>query len=98
LRPSGRFVVLTVSNEPRELLQRLRAPHLGAVDAAHEALKEALRSRSRAAPIRHRALAERAQNYLAQGKKEGDGAQGLEAHIGRGLELRGVTQQLAELG
>jgi hypothetical protein len=31
-------------------------------DAAHEALKEALRSRSRAAPIRHLALAERAQN------------------------------------
>lgn len=29
-------------------------------DAAHEALKEALRSRSRAAPIRHHALAERA--------------------------------------
>ena len=38
-------------------------------DAAHEAFKEALRSRSRAAPIRHFALAERAQNYLAQGKK-----------------------------
>lgn len=38
-------------------------------DAAHEALKEALRSKSRAAPIRHMALAERAQNYLAQGKK-----------------------------
>jgi hypothetical protein len=34
-------------------------------DAAHEALKEALRSRSRAAEIRHLALAERAQNYLA---------------------------------
>jgi hypothetical protein len=38
-------------------------------DAAHEALKEALRSRSRAAPIRHLALAERAQNYIVQGKK-----------------------------
>ena len=38
-------------------------------EAAHEALKEALRSRSRASAIRHRALAERAQNYLAQGKK-----------------------------
>jgi hypothetical protein len=38
-------------------------------DAAHEAFKEGLRSRSRAAPIRHRALVQRAQNYLAQGKK-----------------------------
>jgi Protein of unknown function (DUF4236) len=38
-------------------------------DAAHEALKEALRARSRAAEIRHLALAERAENYLAQGKK-----------------------------
>ncbi len=38
-------------------------------DAAHETLKEALRSRSRAAPIRHLALSERAENYMAQGKK-----------------------------
>jgi tetratricopeptide (TPR) repeat protein len=38
-------------------------------DAAHEALKEALRSRSRAAPIRHLALSERAENYLVKGKK-----------------------------
>ena len=38
-------------------------------DAAHEAFKEALRSRSRAAPVRHLALAERAANFLAQGKK-----------------------------
>src|SRR6266699_2216776 len=37
-------------------------------DAAHEAFKSALRSRSRAAPIRHHALFERAQNYRAQGK------------------------------
>src|SRR4051794_21013412 len=39
------------------------------LDAAHEALKEALRSRSRPAAIRHLALIERAQNYLAQNKK-----------------------------
>jgi tetratricopeptide (TPR) repeat protein len=38
-------------------------------DAAHEALKEALRSRSRGTAIRHLALSERADNYLAQGKK-----------------------------
>jgi Protein of unknown function (DUF4236) len=38
-------------------------------DAAHEAFKEALRSRSRAAPIRHLALSGRAANYAAQGKR-----------------------------
>jgi Tfp pilus assembly protein PilF len=38
-------------------------------DAAHQALKEGMRSRSRAAPIRRHALAELAQNYLAQGKR-----------------------------
>jgi tetratricopeptide (TPR) repeat protein len=41
----------------------------GLHDAAHEALKEALRSRSRAAPIRHHALAERAQNYLTRARR-----------------------------
>jgi hypothetical protein len=44
--------------------------HQGFHDAAHEALKEALRSRSREAPIRHMALAGRAQNYLAQARRE----------------------------
>ena len=38
-------------------------------DAAHEAFKQALRSRSRDAAIRHLALSERATNYAAQGKK-----------------------------
>lgn len=38
-------------------------------DAAHEAFKEALRSRSREATIRHHALFERARNYETQGKK-----------------------------
>jgi tetratricopeptide (TPR) repeat protein len=38
-------------------------------DAAHESFKEALRSRSREATIRHHALFERARNYDSQGKK-----------------------------
>ena len=38
-------------------------------DAAHEVFKDALRSRSRAASVRHLALSERARNYEAQGKK-----------------------------
>jgi tetratricopeptide (TPR) repeat protein len=41
----------------------------GYKDAAHEAFKEALKSRSRAATIRHHALFERATNFEAQGKK-----------------------------
>jgi hypothetical protein len=55
-------------------------------DAAHEALKEALRSRSRPAEIRHLALSERAANYLVQGE-ERDGAQGPRTHPRRGFEL-----------
>lgn len=65
-------------------------------DAAHEALKEALRSRSRAAPIRHLALAERAQNYLAQGKK-GLARKDLERILAEDSGYAGVREQLAEL-
>jgi tetratricopeptide (TPR) repeat protein len=65
-------------------------------DAAHEALKEALRSRSRAAPIRHMALAERAQNYLAQGKK-GMARKDLERILAEDSGYEGVREQLAEL-
>lgn len=65
-------------------------------DAAHEALKEALRSRSRAAPIRHKALAERAQNYLAQGKK-GMARKDLERILAEDSSYDGVREQLAEL-
>lgn len=65
-------------------------------DAAHEALKEALRSRSRAAPIRHMALAERAQNYLAQGKK-GMARKDLERILAEDSTYEGVRDQLAEL-
>lgn len=65
-------------------------------DAAHEALKEALRSRSRAAPIRHLALAERAQNYLAQGKK-GMARKDLERILAEDSGYEGVREQLADL-
>ena len=65
-------------------------------DAAHEALKEALRSRSRAAPIRHLALAERAQNYLAQGKKAWL-ARTSSGSSPRTPSYEGVREQLAEL-
>jgi hypothetical protein len=41
----------------------------GYKDAAHEAFKEALKSRSRSATIRHHALFERATNFEAQGTK-----------------------------
>jgi tetratricopeptide (TPR) repeat protein len=65
-------------------------------DAAHEALKEALRSRSRAAPIRHVALAERAQNYLAQNKKA-MARKDLERILAEDSGYEGVREQLAEL-
>ena len=65
-------------------------------DAAHEALKEALRSRSRAAPIRHHALAERAQNYLAQGKNA-MARKDLERILAEDSSYEGVRDQLAAL-
>jgi hypothetical protein len=43
--------------------------HQGMHDAAHESLKEALKARSRDMSIRHLALSERAETYLAQNKK-----------------------------
>ena len=65
-------------------------------DAAHEALKEALRSKSRAASIRHLALAERAQNYLAQNKR-GMARKDLERILAEDSSYEGVREQLAEL-
>lgn len=65
-------------------------------DAAHEALKEALRSRSRAPAIRHLALSERAANYLAQGKKA-MARKDLERILAEDSSYEGVREQLAEL-
>jgi tetratricopeptide (TPR) repeat protein len=65
-------------------------------DAAHEALKEALRSRSRAPEIRHHALAERAHNYLAQGKKA-QARKDLERILAEDSSYEGVRERLAAL-
>lgn len=65
-------------------------------DAAHEAFKEALRSRSRAAPIRHLALSERAENYLAQGKKA-MARKDLERILAEDSDYANVRARLAEL-
>jgi tetratricopeptide (TPR) repeat protein len=65
-------------------------------DAAHEAFKEALRSHSRAAPIRHLALVQRAQNYLAQGKKS-QARKDLERVLAEDSSYEGVREQLAGL-
>jgi hypothetical protein len=66
-------------------------------DAAHEALKDALRSRSSAAPIRHLALAERAANHLAQGKMA-QARKDLEPILAEDSGYEGVCERLAELG
>jgi len=68
----------------------------GFQDAAHEVLKEALRSRSRAAPIRHLALSERAENYIAQGKKA-MARKDLERILAEDSDYEGVRDRLAEL-
>ena len=65
-------------------------------DAAQESLKEALRSRSRSTPIRHMALAERAQNYLEQGKK-GMARKDLERILAEDSNYPNVREELAKL-
>jgi uncharacterized protein HemY len=63
---------------------------------AHEAFKQALRSRSRDATIRHLALAERATNYEAQGKKS-MARKDLERILAEDSGFEGVTERLAAL-
>jgi len=65
-------------------------------DAAHEAFKEALRSRSRDATIRHHALFERSRNYLEQGKKA-MARKDLERILAEDSDYEGVREQLASL-
>lgn len=67
--------------------------HQGFYDAAYEVLKTALRARSRAPEIRHLALAERAQNYLAQGKKA-QARKDLERILAEDSTYEGVREQL----
>ena len=70
--------------------------HQGFHDAAHESFKEALRSRSRPAEIRHLALSERATNYVAQGKKA-MARKDLERILAEDSTYEGVRERLAEL-
>jgi tetratricopeptide (TPR) repeat protein len=68
----------------------------GFQDAANEAFKQALRSRSRDAAIRHLALSERATNYAVQGKK-GMARKDLERILAEDSSFEGVKERLAEL-
>jgi hypothetical protein len=68
----------------------------GLHDAAHETLKEALRSRSRTPEVRHLALSERAANYAAQGKKA-MARKDLERILAEDSTYPGVTEALAAL-
>jgi tetratricopeptide (TPR) repeat protein len=68
----------------------------GLNDAAHEALKEALKARSRDASIRHLALLERADNYLAQGKKA-MARKDLERVLAEDSTFNGVAERLSTL-
>jgi tetratricopeptide (TPR) repeat protein len=66
-------------------------------DAAHETFKEALRSRSRAAPVRHLALSERARNYETQGKK-GMARKDLERILAEDSDYPEVRERINALG
>ena len=65
-------------------------------DAAQEAFKETLRSRSRAASVRHLALSERARNYEAQGKKA-MARKDLERILAEDSDFEGVRERLASI-
>lgn len=65
-------------------------------DAAREAFKEALRSRSRDSVIRHRALLERAKSYLASGRKA-QARTDLERIMAEDSTYEGLRELLAEV-
>jgi tetratricopeptide (TPR) repeat protein len=69
----------------------------GAHGASLEALKEALRSRKRAAEIRHRALIERSATYLAAGKRA-MARKDLERVQAEDANYPGLTDALTSLG
>jgi tetratricopeptide (TPR) repeat protein len=90
---------LTNEDDATALLLVFRGAALreqGFNDAAHEAFKEALRSRSRSAAIRHFALSERAANYLAQGKN-GMARKDLERILAEDSDYERVRERLTEL-
>jgi tetratricopeptide (TPR) repeat protein len=68
----------------------------GMHDAAHEVLKEALKAPSRDMSIRHLALSERAENYLAQNKRA-MARKDLERILADDSTVEGVAERLAAL-
>jgi tetratricopeptide (TPR) repeat protein len=68
----------------------------GYLDASLDALKEALRSRSRDSAIRNLAYSERAKTYVAQGKK-GMARKDLERILAADSSFEGVRKRLEEL-
>ncbi len=68
----------------------------GFFDAAREALKEAMRVRSRPPELRHQALVERAGTYLAQGKTA-MARKDLEKVLAENSQYPGLRERLAAL-
>ena len=69
---------------------------LGHHDAPREAFKEALKSKSRDAAIRHKALAERAETYVAQ-SKPAMARKDLERILAEDASFPDVLERLREL-
>jgi len=78
------------------MLPRRETTPLSAPRPVGEPPSYALRARSRAPEIRHLALAERAQNYLAQGKRA-QARKDLERILAEDSTYEGVREQLDEL-
>ncbi len=79
------------------LVQRAAAlRQTGSPGAAREALKEALRLRSRPAELRHRALIERAYTYLAENKRA-MARKDLEKVLAENSTYPGLAEAMAEL-
>ena len=86
-------------DDPTALLLAFRGVALremGHHTAAREAFKEALKSKTRDAGIRHFALVERAKTYLAE-KKPSMARKDLERVLAEDANYRGVQQLLASL-
>lgn len=103
----GRYVdVIDVTNgitnddDPTALLNAYRGiafREQGHHTAAREAFKEALKSKSRDAGIRHFAMVERAKTYLAEGKRA-MARKDLERVLMENANYRGVRDILADIG
>jgi tetratricopeptide (TPR) repeat protein len=89
---------ITNTDDPTALLCVFRGVALrdkGFHDAAREAFKEALRSRSRSPEIRHRALVERAATYMAQGRKA-QARKDLERVLAEDADYPGLEQLITD--